>query len=67
MSIQLPTMNQPQRQYASSSNNHVSLGGSVRLIAGIVLAVPWAGFVSSVFGISSNGNTGSIILFFIDD
>ena len=65
MSIQLPIINQPQRQYAQSSNIHVSLGGSVRLIAGILLALPWAGFVSIFLGSPRQGNTGSIVLFFI--
>ena len=65
MSIQLPTTNQPQRQYAQPDGTHVSLGSSFRLIIGIILVVFWTGLTTSFFGLPSPANVQSLIVLLI--
>jgi hypothetical protein len=56
MSIQLPTTNQPQRQYAQPGGIRVSLGSPIRFIALFIMAAIWAGLTISFLGFPSEAN-----------
>ncbi len=62
MSVQLSTINQPQRQYAQPGGVRVSLGSPIRLIAGIILAVIWAGLTISFFGFPGTANAIGLVV-----